>query len=100
MTNYEFIHSLTPEQMAKYFDNVFGEYEYDGVAWGKWFSDTYCANCEPEMSSFGERMPKQECAYCEINNNCRFFDHYPDYKESIMLWLNAECEENIDEYSN
>lgn len=65
----------------------------DCPAWLRWWDDNYCLKCQSEIAyveAFGREC---ECAWCELNCNCRFFpklDDVPDNKQIIKMWLEQE----------
>lgn len=82
MTNHEYLKSLSVEEMSQWL-NSFDSYEE--APWTLWFNKTYCQECDSE----DHPISHHECAFCEINDNCRFFDYYPSPEDTIKLWLNT-----------
>ena len=82
------------DELAEWLDE---HCDFDGALWWKWCDKNYCGECEPIESEstnvFG--YPIGECAYCEINGNCRFFkemEEIPNSKQIIKMWLESESE--------
>lgn len=87
MTNFEKIKNFSIEELAEFLD---GQCWNDDAPWSKWFNDTYCSNCEPiEVTLEGYHRPIG-CAYCELENKCRFFDHYLEPVEMCQKWLESK----------
>ena len=100
MTNLECLKSLSLEDFANWLD----EYgQSDGELWSDWFDKTYCEKCEPvkctvaDSENVGLKPPwlsnTLECAYCELEKKCKFFENLedvPDNKEIIKMWLMQE----------
>lgn len=65
----------------------------------EWWNNTYCSKCESEIvyvpDDTSENTWRTECevAWCEVNDNCKYFqdlDDAPDYKQIVRLWLESE----------
>ena len=90
MTNYEHIMSMSVEELASFFNK---HNEVDRTPWDNWFEENYCKNCESIKEEENGRTVWY--AYCELYDKCKYFANYPDFiteKDTIELWLNAECE--------
>ena len=69
---------------------------YDDSSWCKWFDESYCQRCESVITSVPYLDGEHECAYCEVNGKCRFFqdmDEIPSCKDIVKIWLESEVEE-------
>lgn len=93
MTNYENI-TKNKQSLINFLDK---HCQIDGSPWSDWFDDNYCSLCEPIKTKC--RVEKfyrpDECAYCEINGNCKFFKHLneiPSNIEIIKMWLKQKAE--------
>lgn len=106
MNNFEFIKSLSIDELAEWLDK---HGNFDSSPWSDWFAKKYCDNCESikckykytekalgfspySYSSYGGDI---ECAYCELENKCRFFpdlDETPDNLTTIKMWLKENKE--------
>ena len=97
VNNFEKFKAMTLDELANFLDE-FGQ--FDDSPWLRWFDCRYCNKCEPikcTVSKDSELFPGQtiECAYCELNDRCKFFPKIkgiPDNKEIIRIWLNQEVE--------
>ena len=93
MNNYEYLKSLTIDELADWLDK-YGQ--FDGAPWTEWFDETYCRKCESiecTVPAFNNR--KIQCSYCELYDKCKHFpefDHVPNLKEILKLWLLKEKE--------
>lgn len=86
MTVFEKIKSMNIDEFARWFEE---NCTHDNDPCIRWFSETYCENCEPIMDN------GMECSYCELNGNCKFFenlDYTPSQRETIKVWLNSETD--------
>ncbi len=105
MTNFKHIQSMSIEELAAWLDE---NGQFDTSPWSSWFNDTYCSKCEPIKCKyadtekalgftpyiFGTYNGDLECAYCELENKCRFFpdlEDTPDNLETIKIWLGQEA---------
>ena len=87
MTVFEKFQSKNIDELIEWLD----EYcVFDYAPWMKWYDETYCKNCEPEIRD------RTEYAWCELNDNkCKYFqdmDRLPNNKQVIRLWLERESE--------
>ena len=87
MNNFEYIKSLSVDELAEWLDE---HGEFDGAPWSIWFDKTYCSKCDPVMGKYPDSDREIEFAWCELNDKCRFMDFIPDAKEIIKLWLESE----------
>ena len=93
MNNFEYLKSLTIDELADWLDK-YGQ--FDGAPWSDWFDETYCRKCEPIrciVPEFGDR--KVQCCYCELEEKCKHFPEFeytPGLKEILKLWLLKEKE--------
>lgn len=92
MKVFDSIKNKNIDELVDWIDEYF---EFDSAPYWRWWDENYCKKCEPIESecpnSFGFDT---DCAYCEINNNCKFFkdmDDIPDSKQIIKMWLESEC---------
>jgi hypothetical protein len=91
------------EQLADWLDE---NGQFDTAPWSEWFSKKYCNNCESIKCKYADAEEKLgfspythysgevECAYCELENKCRFFqslDDVPNNREVIRMWLEEEA---------
>ena len=101
MTNFKRIQSMSVEELATWLDE---HGQFDTAPWTLWFNDRYCNNCESIELNYEDSRNKIgieplsyltcECAFCEINDHCRFFpkiDGIPSNKEMIEMWLIEEA---------
>ena len=100
MNNYERLKSMPIDELAKWLDQ---NGIIDNSPWNVYFDNKYCANCESIMCKY-EDVEKVlefkpfysgdvECAYCEIYNECRYFENFdgtPGNLEVIKMWLESE----------
>lgn len=99
-TNYEKLQTLSIDELAEWL-NEHGM--YDETPWSQWWDKNYCSKCESvicqyeDITDISEPLhflsSKIECAYCEINNRCRFFPDMQDCPTNIdiiRMWLNEE----------
>ena len=103
MTVFENIKNKNINEFAEWLDN---NYEtYDTSPWMNWWNDNYCTKCETVIDYVPDDEGEQtwhfgmECAWCELNDKCRFFpemDDAPDSKDIIKLWLESEVEDGME----
>ena len=91
MTVFDSIKNKNIDEIADWIDE---HSAFDDVYW-RWWNENYCDKCEPikteSTNFFGY---SSECAYCELNNNCRFFKdmkEIPNRRQVIKMWLESEC---------
>jgi hypothetical protein len=101
MNNFEFLKSLSIDELAAWLDKYCN---FDHSPWSDWFANKYCANCESikckykdteNVLGFSPYTGEIECAYCELENKCRFFpdlDDTPDNLTTIKMWLKENKE--------
>lgn len=103
MNNFKRIQSMTIDELAEWLDK---NCMFDNSPWLNSFNEKYCEKCESIKCKYAGAEEKLditpfsysgeiECAYCELENKCRFFqdlDDVPDNKEMIKMWLEEEAE--------
>ena len=60
--------------------------------------DNYCSKCESIIAYVKEFNRECECAWCELNGKCKYFqelDNIPDNKQVIKMWLEGEDDDGI-----
>jgi hypothetical protein len=100
MTNFEHHQSLSLDELALWFHK---HGQFDGSPWMTWFNDNYCSKCESVKCKYIDAEHKLgikpfykhdiECAYCELEKQCKFFpdmDDIPDNLDIIKMWLSQE----------
>jgi hypothetical protein len=94
---------MTIDELAEWLDK---NCMFDNSPWLNSFNEKYCEKCESIKCKYVDAEEKLgitpfsysgeiECAYCELENKCRFFqelDDVPDNKEMIKMWLEEEAE--------
>ena len=98
MNNFEKLKSMTVSELADWLDKYS---QFDDSPWATWFNDTYCSKCEPIKCKVDEKNAfflghTIDCAYCEIEKKCRFFEKLetiPDNRKILELWLIREVAE-------
>lgn len=91
MNIFESIKSKNIDELADWIDKHF---DFDNAQYWQWWDDKYCSKCESETFTYVDNGNKGECAYCELNGNCKFFKDMrkiPDNKQIIKMWLESEC---------
>lgn len=91
MTIYEKLKNKNIDELVEWFD----EYcTFDTAPWWRWWDENYCDKCKPIKLEYPNIFGYDtECAYCELNDNCRFFKEMkdiPDNKQIIKMWLKSE----------
>ena len=90
MTNFENLRQMSVEQLAEWLDK---NGQFDTALWTIWFDQKYCKNCESIMCHYEDSTFEFPCAWCELNDGCKFFPEMheaPNNKEIIKLWLEGE----------
>ena len=90
MNNFERLKAMSVEKLAEWLDE---NCQFDDSPWMKWFDEKYCQNCEPIMCHYEGSTREFSCAWCELNDKCKFFpdmNEAPDHKTIIKLWLELE----------
>lgn len=87
MNNFEYIKSLSIDELAEWLDQ---HDEFDGAPWYTWFDETYCSKCESVMCKYPDSDREIPFAWCELNDECRFMDYVPEGKEIVKLWLESK----------
>lgn len=91
MNRFEKIKAMDINEFAKWLSNV------DEEVYINWFDTRYCKNCEPVFVDSNGRI--MECTYCEVNDECRFYDFgdvgypIPTTEHIVKAWLEAEEDE-------
>lgn len=94
MTNYEKIISKSPEELAKWLDELTRE---DETPWYIWLNTTHCQKCKP-ISVTTEGYGDDEVYPCELQDaeTGSFTDPcgYANYNPAKLVtdWLNLESE--------
>lgn len=89
-TWFEKIKLMDIEKLSEWLDQ-YGR--FDNSPWLEWWNATYCERCEPVIAFVPYLNGEHECAYCETNDKCRFFENgVPDNKEMIKMWLESEID--------
>ena len=86
MNKFEEIQSMNLDEFAKWFEE---NCIHDADPCIKWWDETYCKNCKPEIRN------GIEYGYCELNDGCRFFNHMnglPSARETIKMWLESKVD--------
>lgn len=84
---------MLAEDLAKFLNSYSG---IEDSPWVKWWDKNYCLNCESITTFVPYLDSESECAYCELNKNCRFFpdkEDAPSLEEIIQMWLESEAGE-------
>lgn len=103
MVNFERLQSMSIDEFAEWLDK---NCMFDNSPWMNYFNEKYCEKCESIKCKYTEADEKLgitpfshsgeiECAYCELENKCRFFqelDDVPSNIEMIKMWLEKEAE--------
>lgn len=96
MNNFEKLKSMSVDELAEWLDKHLA---FDDAPSTIWFDQKYCKNCEPIMCQYPDNSMKFPCAYCELEQTCKFFPErkdVPDCKDIIKMWLAEEVEECLD----
>ena len=93
MTEFEKIKAKNLEEFAEWFDE---HCSHDGGPVIKWWSETYCKNCKPEIGRIEGYHKDMEFAWCELHGKCRFFpdmEKTPDTLVMTKMWLKSEFDD-------
>lgn len=93
MTQFEKFKSMDIDTLAEWLDQ---NIEFDSSPWMKWFDELYCKNCESIMCHYEDSTHEFPCAWCELNDGCKFLPDVkgmPSNKEVIKMWLEEEVKE-------
>ena len=93
MNNFEYIKDMNIDELAAWLDKQF-EWFYDSP-WEKWWSETYCNKCKPEMVKMEDRINKVPVGWCELHDKCKFFqdlENIPGSIEVCKIWLEKEVD--------
>lgn len=102
-TNFKYFQNMSIDELAEWLDI---HCLVDSSPWMHSFNEKYCSKCESIKCKYVDaeeklgitpfsRSGEIECAYCELENKCKFFpelDDVPDNKETIKIWLEEEAE--------
>lgn len=100
MNNFEKLKSMSAEELAEWLDTL----HYENTPWLQWFDSKYCSQCDTIVVPNKEYEEKIgciidedtiECAYCVLENNCRFFlemDEAPNRIDILKMWFMEEAE--------
>ena len=90
ITWFEKIKMMDIDEFAEWLD----EHDmFDNSPWTQWFDEQYCQNCESVVTFVPYLNGEHECAWCEVNGKCRYFQEIkdvPDGKEIIKMWLESK----------
>ena len=86
---------IKSKKIDEFVDWLYEHFRHTEAPWYEWYEENYCSECEPveRIESTNDFGYKIECAYCELNGNCRFFkemEEVPDIKQIIKLWLKSK----------
>ena len=99
MNNFEMLTSKSIDELAEWLNE---NCQSDVAPWSWWFDENYCKKCEPSTCKIEATIigleplyPEQkvDCAYCELENKCKFCPEatgIPDTKMIIKMWLKEE----------
>lgn len=68
---------------------------FENSPWSAWWDENYCQKCESVIAFVPYLNGEYECAWCETNGKCRFFqelNEIPSLKDIIKMWLESEVE--------
>jgi hypothetical protein len=91
-SNFDVIKAMNMEELADWLDK---NGQFDTAPWTLWFDRKYCSNCESIMCHYEDSTHEFPCAWCELNDNCKFLPNakgMPNNKETIKMWLESEEE--------
>ena len=91
MTNYEMLKNMSIDELVEWIDK-YASFD-DTPHWSFW-DKNYCNKCE-SITLIGDDEYKKEYAYCELNDNCRFFKEMketPSHKQIIKMWLESKTD--------
>ena len=92
MTRIEELKNMNADAIAAWMDKFV---RVDDSPYMKWFDETYCKRCEPIMCCYPGSEFEFPCAWCELENKCKFFPDMskaPGVKEIIKMWLELEID--------
>lgn len=90
MTKFDNFKSKNIDELVEWLDK-YGA--FDNSPWVLWFDKNYCRNCEDVVCRYEDGRRDFYCAWCELNDGCKFFPEQsdtPDNKQVIKLWLESE----------
>lgn len=90
ITNFEKIKLMSIEELT----DLLCKYDsFENPPWSTWWNTNYCQQCESVMAFVPYLNGEHECAWCEVNGRCRFFqelNEVPSLKDIIKMWLESE----------
>ena len=99
MTVFDSIKNKNIDELVDWIDKYI---DFDTAPYWKFWDKNYCSKCEPLIAS-NDEYNKMEFAYCEVNNNCRYFkdmEEIPNRKQTIKMWLESECDAKENDYES
>ena len=90
MNNYEKLKSMSVGELSSWLNE---NGQFDTAPWTLWFDNKYCSNCESIMCHYEGSANEFPCAWCELNDGCRFLPDakgMPSNLETIKMWLEVE----------
>lgn len=91
-SNFEVIKAMSIDRFAEWLDK-YGR--FDDSPWMDWWDKNYCKNCESVKVYVPDFDRECQCAWCELEHKCKFFqdkEDVPDNKEIIKMWLESEVD--------
>lgn len=92
MNNFERLKSMSMDELVEWLDK---HLQFDASPWCRWFDTNYCKNCEPIMCNYPNSDFQFPCAWCELENKCKYFselDGQPNTRDFVKMWLESEVE--------
>lgn len=93
MTNINYLQTCTITEFAEWLDK---HGRFDDSPWMRWWDTEYCQKCDGIVVKCKDYADQEvTCAYCELENNCRFFKDLPDVPGTVSIiemWLKRELE--------
>lgn len=98
MTRFEELKNMDIDALAEWIDQ---NGRFDCSPWCDWFNENYCKKCPSEItyitdySGEYEWQTECECAWCELNDKCRYFPELkeePSAKDIVKMWLESEVD--------
>ena len=93
MSNFESLKSMSIDQLAEWLDE---HGQFDTAPWTLWFDRSYCGNCDPIMCKYQDSNFEFPCAWCELNDSCKYFPERKDVPSSVnivKMWLESEVKD-------
>lgn len=93
MKIFDKVKTMNIDELAEFLEKMFLREE---GPWDNWFAKKYCnvENCPSiKCECTGEFKGTVDCAWCELNDGCKFFPK-DDFGEKLIikLWLESEAE--------